>query len=60
MGTSSIQDRQFNNMLMEHLRNDATLEKCIEWIRDNMSPEDVFRYADLEEWAMKVGFEMNK
>ena len=54
--TSSKQDREFGDMLSEHLRQDSSLEKCIEWIQGNMNPEDVFQKRDLELWAEDAGF----
>lgn len=58
--TTSIQDRKFNEMLMEHLRQDSSLEQCVEWIRNNMNPEDVFSDKDLAQWAEEIGYVIDK
>lgn len=49
--TSAREDREFLDKMMDFLRNDHMLETAIEWIRSNMSPEDVFHERDLESWA---------
>lgn len=54
--TSAQQDREFLDKMMDFLRNDRLLEIAIEWIRNNMSPEDVFRERDLESWAEGNGW----
>ena len=56
MLTSTKQDREFNEMLHEHLRQDSSLERCIEWIRNNMNPDDVFSESDLDVWADNNGY----
>jgi DNA primase large subunit len=50
--TTGKQDRDFMNEIM------ATdlLERSIEWIQKNLSPEDVFKESDLEMWASTNGF----
>jgi hypothetical protein len=54
--TTARQDREFNEMLMEHLRQDSALEKCIAWIAENMNPQLVFSQCDLETWAQDNGY----
>ncbi len=49
--TTAQQDRQFNQMLMPTLTQDASLQNAIDWISDNMNPNDVFSDADLAVWA---------
>lgn len=36
--------------------NASFLESCIDWIKDNLSPEDVFSDDDLEKWAKDKGY----
>lgn len=36
------------------------LEQSIEWIGDNMNPEDVFSKKDLENWAEANGYEKSE
>lgn len=45
--TTSSQDRAF----LESLIPSSLLEQAIEWIKNNMSPEDVFNDQDLQTWA---------
>lgn len=35
---------------------DDLLEKSIDWIRDNLSPEEVFSEKQLNDWAERNGF----
>lgn len=35
---------------------DDLLEKSIDWIRDNLSPEEVFSDKQLNDWAEQNGF----
>lgn len=46
MSTSS-QDKAF----IENLIPSSFLEQAIEWIKSNMSPEDVFCEGDLQTWS---------
>lgn len=48
---STPAERKFQDSVFEFLRNDQLLDHCIDWIRNNLSPEDVFRSSDLESWA---------
>jgi hypothetical protein len=50
--TTTIQDRQFINAVI----GKSLLEEAIQWIRDNMEPEDVFSQEQLEDWAGGCGF----
>jgi len=40
-----------NNDFIRNVIDGRLLEAAIEWISDNMEPEDVFGNARLEEWA---------
>ena len=45
--------------LLDDLLDDL-LDKAIEWIKSNMSPEDVFDDEQLEEWANTNAFILDK
>lgn len=45
--TTSSQDRAF----IESLLPSSLLEQAVEWIKNNMSPEDVFDDNNLQTWA---------
>lgn len=47
MGISSKQERDF----IESIMPQYMLGEAIDWIRANLSPEDVFTVNELEEWA---------
>ena len=47
MATSSMQDREF----IASVISSALLEDAIDWIRENLEPEDVFGDKTLEDWA---------
>ena len=49
--TSAQQDREFLDGMLHVLRNDRLLETAIEWIQNNLYPEDVFSDKDLDQWA---------
>jgi len=55
MRTSIKQDREFIDDVMQFLRNDGLLEHAIQWIAQNLSPEDVFPDGDLQVWAQLGG-----
>ncbi len=50
--TIGKQDREFMNEIMAS----DLLERSIEWIQKNLSPEDVFINHDLRIWAKDNGF----
>lgn len=54
--TSSREDDQF----IASVISSTLLEESIEWIRSNMSPEDVFSESDLEQWAADEGYVQDK
>lgn len=35
---------------------DSLLDYSVDWIRDNLSPDDVYDRSTLEEWALNNGF----
>lgn len=45
--TTTSQDRSFRDEL---IANDL-LEQAIDWIKNNMEPEEVFTEQQLEKWA---------
>jgi hypothetical protein len=55
MATTSKQDQNF----VDEVIGSSLLEKAIEWIRENMEPEDVFDAKVLQEWAENAGAEFN-
>lgn len=50
--TTSL-NRDFSQSVMnaDHLLNDT-----VDWIRDHLTPEDVYDQSVLEEWALNNGF----
>ncbi len=46
------QSREF----MEHVMTTDPLEMAIDWISDNLSPEDVFDKKTLDQWAIDSGY----
>ncbi len=54
MSTTGRQDRQFDL----HMKDDLTLrlESALEWIKENLTPEQVFDQDELEDWARSNGF----
>lgn len=46
--------REFNNYVLPD--DSDLLDKAIEWIQKNISPEDVFDEKDLKNWALENGF----
>lgn len=40
----------------EMLSPDELLNKTIDWISENLDPEDVFKDGDLSNWALRNGF----
>jgi hypothetical protein len=55
MATTSKQDQNF----VDEVVGSSLLEKAIQWIRENMEPEDVFDAKVLQEWAENAGAEFN-
>ena len=50
--STAQQDRNFISSVISN----TLLEDSIEWIKENMNPEDVFSDAQLEAWAKENGF----
>lgn len=50
--TTYTQDKKFINEVI----GDSLLEDAIDWISHNLSPEEVFEEAELENWARQNGF----
>lgn len=42
-----VHRRDFNR----HVENENMLDDAIEWIKDNLSPNEVFSKEELENWA---------
>ena len=53
MPTTRLQEQKFIDAIM----CSSPLDEAIEWIKDHMSPEDVFDESELSEWAHKNGWE---
>lgn len=51
MVTTSEQDRLF----IDSIISSTLLEEAIEWIKRNLSPEDVFSEKELTYWAENAG-----
>ena len=54
--TTERQDEDFLKAVIPR----TLLEKSIEWIRENMEPEDIFAESDLERWAKDNGMEYSE
>ena len=52
MGFNTRQNQEFSDTIMPI----DLLERAIDWIRGNLSPEDVFTVNELEEWADYNGY----
>jgi hypothetical protein len=58
MSTTS-QDREFNSDMegqIEIVIASSALENAMQWIGNNMNPDDVFSIKDLENWAESNGY----
>jgi hypothetical protein len=49
---SSYSNQQFGKELV----GDELLNRAVEYIRDNLNPDEVYDKEDLEEWAIDNGF----
>jgi hypothetical protein len=54
MHTTTAQDNAFYDSVMPGKM--GFLESAIEWIQNNMAPDDVFSKSDLESWAEENGY----
>lgn len=52
MSLSSKQQEQFISSVISW----DLLDYAVEWIGDNLEPEEVFSESSLEEWALNNGF----
>lgn len=51
------QERSFGEHIKENQNVDLTLlDKTIDWMRENISPEEVFTDEQLETWAENNGY----
>ena len=46
------QDKAFRDTLIA----DDLLDTSIEWIQNNLDPDDVFNEAQLQDWALSNGY----
>lgn len=57
---STKQDTDFSKLMEENIDtvkvSNTALDNAIEWIGDNLEPEDVFSKANLELWAESNGY----
>lgn len=51
--STTAQDRAFRDSII----SETVLEEAVQWIADNMDPEDVFPDGALRAWARGVGLE---
>lgn len=56
MGINARQNQEFSDTIMPM----DLLERAIDWIRGNLSPEEVFTVNELEEWADYSGYGLKK
>lgn len=56
MGINVKQNQDFSDTIMPM----DLLERAIDWIRGNLSPEEVFTVNELEEWADYNGYGVKK
>lgn len=54
MSTTRRQGDQFDAHMKDGLK--LELESALEWIKENLTPEQVFDQDELEEWATSNGF----
>lgn len=45
-----------NERFVKEFLGDDLLDKAVEYIKDNLHPDDVFDESELEEWARDNGF----
>jgi hypothetical protein len=44
---------KMNMEFRESILDNCLLDRCIDWIRSNFNPEDIFDDKDLERWAQE-------
>lgn len=52
--------RRQDELFISELIPDNLLELAMEWLQNNMEPQDVFTTTQLETWARANGFEGEK
>lgn len=52
MAITHFQDKAF----ISEVVSDDLLKKAVEWIQNNMEPEDVFEHGKLSTWAVDSGY----
>ena len=45
------------NAFRDEITSYDVLDNAIDWIKENLSPDEVFDYFTLSEWALDNGFE---
>lgn len=45
-----------NKNFMDSVLGSNVLEDAVEWIKNNLSPEEVFNEDELTQWALETGF----
>lgn len=50
--TTRIQDKEFRDSVIAI----TLLDEAIEWINDNLTPDEVFDEDKLRQWALDSGF----
>ncbi len=59
MSTTTSQDRQFKEIIGKSIEvtiSMGALDEAIEYISQNLNPQDVFSAKDLEGWALDNGY----
>ena len=51
--TTAAQDRRF----LDEIVGTGLLENAIEWIKDNLEPDEVFDEKDLDRWAQENNYQ---
>lgn len=46
----------FETVVGQHLNYAIMYDDCLEWIRQNLNPEDVFSTTQLDKWAESEGY----
>ena len=57
MNLTYQQEQNFRNTVANAMNiNTSLLEDMLEWIKNNLQPDDVFSVKELEDWALDCGF----
>ena len=57
MGFDVSRNRDFVDSI---IGRNYILDFAVDWIRNNLNPEDIFTVSQLEEWALSNGYEEEK